>query len=67
MKISLKMLLSTVVVMALALGLSGYFFVNYVFETSLAREVGQASDENSILSFAFETAELNVPARYTTH
>ncbi len=26
MKISLKMLLSTVVVMALALGLSGYFF-----------------------------------------
>lgn len=65
MKISLKMLLSTVVVMALALGLSGYFFVNYVFETSLAREVGQASDENSILSFAFETAVLNVPARYT--
>ncbi len=65
MKISLKMLLSTIVIMALALGLSGYFFVNYVFETSLAREVGQASDENSVLSFAFETAVLNVPARYS--
>ena len=45
MKISLKMLLSTIVIMALALGLSGYFFVNYVFETSLAREVGQARSE----------------------
>ena len=64
MKISLKMLLSTIVVMALALGLSGFYFVNYVFETSLKREVGQASDESSILSFAFETAVLNVPARY---
>ena len=64
MKISLKLLLSTIVVMALALGLSGFYFVNYVFETSLNREVGQASDESSILSFAFETAVLNVPARY---
>lgn len=51
--------------MALALGFSGFYFVNYVFETSLAREVGQASDESSILSFAFETAVLNVPTRYS--
>lgn len=64
MKISLKLLLSTIVVMALALGFSGFYFVNYVFETSLKREVGQASDESSILGFAFETAVLNVPARY---
>lgn len=64
MKISLKLLLSTVVVMALALGFSGFYFVNYVFETSLAREVGQAADESSILSFAFETAVLNVPTIY---
>lgn len=65
MKISLKLLISTIVVMALALGFSGFYFVNYVFETSLAREVGQASDESSILSFAFETAVLNVPTRYS--
>lgn len=65
MKISIKLLLSTIVVMALALGFSGFYFVNYVFETSLAREVGQASDESSILGFAFETAVLNVPARYS--
>lgn len=64
MKISLKLLLSTIVVMALALGFSGFYFVNYVFETSLAREVGQAADESSILSFAFETAVLNVPTIY---
>lgn len=64
MKFSLKLLLWTIIVMAIALGFSGYYFVNYVFETSLAREVGQALDENSILSFAFETAALNVPAKY---
>ncbi len=64
MKFSLKMLLWMIIVMAIALGFSGYYFVNYVFETSLAREVGQALDENSILSFAFETAALNVPAKY---
>ena len=51
--------------MALALGFSGFYIVNYVFETSLAREVGQALDESSILSFAFQTAALNVPAKYS--
>ncbi len=65
MKFSLKLLLSTIIVMALALGFSGFYFVNYVFETSLEREVGQALDESSILSFAFETAALNVPAKYS--
>ena len=64
MKFSLKLLLWTVIVMAVALGISGFYFVNYVFETSLAREAGQALDENSILCFAFETAALNVPAKY---
>lgn len=64
MKFSLKLLLWTIIIMALSLGFSGFYFVNYVFETSLDREVGQALDENSILSFAFETAALNVPAKY---
>ena len=64
MKFSHKLVLWTVIIIALTLGFSGYFFVNYVFETSLEREVGQALDENSILRFAFETAALNVPAKY---
>ena len=64
MKFSLKILLWTIIVMALALGFSGFYFVNYVFETSLEREVGQAMDESSILGFAFETAALSVPAKY---
>lgn len=64
MKFSHKLVLWTVIIIALTLGSSGYFFVNYVFETSLEREVGQALDENSILRFAFETAALNVPAKY---
>ncbi len=50
--------------MAAAFGASGYFFVNYVFQTSMSREVGRAMDESSILGFAFETAALNVPSKY---
>lgn len=65
MKFSLKLLLCTMIVMAMALGFSGFYFVNHVFETSLEREIGQALDENSILSFAFETAALNVPTKYS--
>lgn len=65
MKFSLKILLWMIIVMALALGFSGFYFVNYVFETSLEREVGQAMDETSILGFAFETAALSVPAKYS--
>lgn len=64
MKFSHKLLLWTTIIIALTLGLSGYYFVNYVFETSLEREIGQALDENSILRFAFETAALNVPVKY---
>lgn len=64
MKFSQKLLLWTMIIIALTLGFSGYYFVNYVFETSLGREVGQALDENSILRFAFETAALNVPVKY---
>ncbi len=65
MKFSIKLVLSTMIVLALALGFSGFYFVNYVFETSLDREVGQSLDESSILSFAFETAALNVPLKYS--
>lgn len=64
MKFSLKLLLCIMAVMALGLGVSGYYFINYVFETSMEREVGQALDENRILRFAFETVALNVPAKY---
>lgn len=64
MKFSLKLLLWTIIVLALALGFSGYYFVNYVFETSMERETGQAMEESRILRFAFETAALNAPAKY---
>lgn len=64
MKFSNKLLLWTMVVMALGFGFSGFYFVDYVFRTALLREVGQALDDSSILRFAFETAALNVPAKY---
>ena len=64
MKFVYKMLLWTIIIMAAAFGLSGYLFVNSVFETSLEREVSQAMDDSSILRFAFETAALNIPTKY---
>lgn len=64
MKFLYKILLWTIIIMATAFGLSGYFFVNYVFQTALEREVGQAMDDSNILQFAFETAALNIPTRY---
>lgn len=64
MKFSLKLLFWTVIIMALAFGFSGFYFVNYVFETSIARETRQAMEESRILRFAFETAALSVPVQY---
>lgn len=64
MKFLYKILLCTIIIMAAAFGVSGYFFVNFVFQTALEREVAQALDGSSILRFAFETAALNVPTKY---
>ncbi len=64
MKFLYKILLWTIITMAAAFGFSGYFFVNFVFRTALNREIEQALDDSNILQFAFETAALNVPAKY---
>ncbi|MCM1569259.1 MAG: HAMP domain-containing histidine kinase [Roseburia sp.] len=64
MKFSYKILLWTIIIMAVTLGISGYLFVNYVFNTSMNREISQAMDESNILQFAFETAALNIPSKY---
>lgn len=64
MKFLYKILLWTIIIMAAAFGVSGYFFVNFVFETALEREVDQALDGSNILRFALETAALNVPTKY---
>ncbi len=64
MKFVYKILLGAIIIMAVAFGLSGYLFVNSVFQTSLEREVFQALDDCNILRFAFETAALNVPTKY---
>ena len=64
MKFLYKILLWTIIIMAAAFGFSGYFFVNYVFETALNREIEQAMSDSNILQFAFETAALNVPTKY---
>jgi len=64
MKLLYKILLCTIIIIAVAFGLSGYLFVNYVFETALDREIAQALDDSDILRFAFETAALNIPTKY---
>ena len=38
MKLLYKILLCTIIIMAVAFGLSGYLFVNFVFETALNRD-----------------------------
>lgn len=64
MKFLYRILLWTIIITAAAFGISGYFFVNFVFQTALEREVEQALDDSNILQFAFETAALNIPAKY---
>ena len=64
MKFVYKILLWTIIIMAVAFGLSGYLFVNSVFQKSMEREVAQALDGSNILRFAFETAALNIPTKY---
>lgn len=64
MKFLYKILLWNVVIIAVSLSVGGYFFVNFVFETSMEREIQQSMEENSIMQFAFETAALNIPSRY---
>ena len=64
MKFVYKILLWTIIIMAVAFGLSGYLFVDSVFQKSMEREVAQALDGSNILRFAFETAALNIPTKY---
>lgn len=64
MKFLYKILLCTIIIMAAAFGFNGYFFVNFVFESALEREIQQALDGSNILRFAFETAVLNIPTKY---
>ena len=64
MKFLYKILLWVIIIMAAAFGFSGYFFVDFVFQTALNREVEQTLDDSNILRFAFETAALNVPTKY---
>lgn len=64
MKFSYKIVLGTIIIMAVSFGFSGFYLVNFVFQNSLEREINQAMDESSILQFAFETAALNVPSKY---
>ncbi len=64
MKFLYKILLWTIIITAAAFGLSGYFFVDHVFQTALEREIKQTLDDSNILRFAFETAALNIPTKY---
>lgn len=64
MKFLYKIVLWTIIIMAVAFGVSGYFFVNFVFKNALNREVEQALSNSNILRFSFETAALNIPTKY---
>ena len=42
MKFSYKILLCSIITMAVSFGIGGYFLVNDVFKASLEREIGRA-------------------------
>lgn len=64
MRFSWKILFSTILIMAVVFGISGYYLIDYMFEASLEREISQAQDDSSILQYAFESAALNIPSKY---
>lgn len=64
MKFAYKIVLWTIIIMAVAFGISGYTFINFVFDKSLEREVNQAMNDTNIMQFAFQTAALNIPSKY---
>ena len=64
MKITFKVFICTITVIAIALSFGGIYLVNSLFDSALGRETRQAMDENNILRFAFETIVVNVPIKY---
>ena len=56
MRISWKLLLSTVVLVACALAVGSFFLIQSSFQSSLARETRRALEENLLLAQAFDLA-----------
>lgn len=64
MKFAWKLFLWTIAIVAATLAFGGYYIVNSMFQSSLARETKQALDENGIIRFGFEISALNIPYKY---
>ncbi|MCL2336470.1 MAG: HAMP domain-containing protein, partial [Firmicutes bacterium] len=64
MRFTLKVFFATIAVIAIALGFSGIYLVNSLFNAAIQRETRQAMDENNILRFAFATIAMNAPLKY---
>lgn len=64
MKFALKLFLWTISIVAATLAVGGYYIVNSMFQSSLARETKQVLDESGIIRFGFEISALNIPYKY---
>lgn len=64
MKFAWKLFLCTIAIVAATLAVGGYYIVNSMFQSSLARETKQALDESEIIRFGFEISALNIPYKY---
>ena len=64
MKLHIKIILCTIIVIAVTLGFGGIYLIKSLFDQGIQRETRQAVDENAILSFAFETIALSLPVKY---
>jgi signal transduction histidine kinase len=63
-KFAWKLFLWTIAIVAATLAVGGYYIVNSMFQSSLARETKQALDESGIIRFGFEISALNIPYKY---
>ena len=66
MKFRAKVFFCTIIVIALAMGLGGYFLIKINFDAAIDREMAQALDESAVICFTFETIALNIPLKYET-
>ena len=64
MRFTVKVFFCTIIVIALAMGVSGYFLISSTFNATINRETRQALDESGILCFTIETFALNAPLKY---
>jgi len=64
MRFTFKVFFCTIIIVAVAMGVSGTYLINSLLDKAVQRETEQSMEENDLLRFAFETIAVNVPLKY---